>query len=81
MGYMESGFYAEHSKDTIFFAGLATKKTKLKKLCFYIGSGQTASAQLWCINNPGCPKSVQVVSALLCQVHECQGILDVLLFL
>jgi len=80
MGYMESVFYAERSKDTIFFAGLATKKTKLKKLRFCIGNGQTAIAQLWCINNSGRPKSVRVISALLCQVHECQNILDVLLF-
>jgi len=69
------------ANDTIFFAGLATKKTRPKKLHFYIeGMDRIASAQLWCINNPGRPKAVRVTSALLYQAYDYHEIPDDLFY-
>jgi hypothetical protein len=36
------------------------------------------NAQLWCINNPGRPKDVRVISALFCQACAYQEVLDIL---
>lgn len=69
------------ANDTIFFAGLATKKTRLKKLRFNIKEmDSAANAQLWCINNPDRPKAVRLISVLLSQAHDYQEISDALSF-
>lgn len=62
-------FYAKRRNDTIFFVGLATKKTRLnlkRKM------GMVINAQLWCTNDWGRPKAVQVICVLLDQIFGCQ---------
>jgi hypothetical protein len=67
---VESAFYAKRRNDTIFFAGLATKKTRLNKRYFCNGMALIAVDQFWCVNIPNRPKVVRIISALLCRLHE-----------
>jgi hypothetical protein len=73
-------FYAKRRNDTIFFAGLATKKTSRTNAALKTGNGQKTKASLWCTSNSYRPKHVHIIPALLHQAYDYKHISDDLFY-